>query len=201
MKGRKGGETVSTHKIRSKSGRPQLLDDFQPQVDQARLKRDDVGIAATDRPRTVRAQVLSPTEKLLARQRVRLGSGSGELRDGHGPSNVVRAAAGEANFGRCETRDDLVEPTAGRDDVPRLAALDVRLEDGAVAVKVVVGREEWRDSDVFDAELAAERDDVFELVEAFLGDVLESRDGGEDEGTHLSEIAYGRRNGELASSR
>jgi hypothetical protein len=108
----------------------------------------------------------------------------------------MRAPAGKADFGRGETRHDLVEAPSRSDDVPRLATLNVRLEDGAVAMKVVVRGEERSDPNVLDPELAAQGDDVFELIEAFFGDVLETRNGGEDERAHLDEITCGKEAGE-----
>jgi len=83
-------------------------------------------------------------------------------------------------------------PPAGGDNVARLAAHHVRLEDGAVAVQVVVGGEERRDLDVFDAHLLAQREDVAQLVEALLDDVLEAGDRREHERAHLAEVTCAR---------
>lgn len=179
-----------THQIRLDTVAPEVLDDLKSQVDEARREGDDVDVAAADCPRPVASQVLLlARHRLLADCCVRFCGSDRELGDGHREAHDVRAATREADFRSGEASDDLVEASAGCNDVSRLAAQDVRFEDGAVAVHVVVRRKERGDLDILDPDLAAQSDDVLELLETFLRDMLEARSGRDDERTHLAHIA------------
>lgn len=112
-RGIRGGER-RTHEVRLEAGLPQVLDDVEAQVDQARRKAANVDVAPPDSPRAVRPQVLLLAgHGVLARGRVGVGGGDRKLGDGEREADDVRAPTREPDLGRGEARHDVVEP-AGR---------------------------------------------------------------------------------------